>query len=175
MTDDIILAIAVRRRIAAVALVQHGRVLAVHRRHFAFTPEGTTRASHLAGLIRRLVSADGTTTVVVEPRSTAEAAVLELGLEPHPFDVAAAQRILTGDDRSTRRVFFGRLLAEHPELTGYVRVLPTGQIAMTERWRTVNLLAAALGLAYARHARSQHNLLFTMFPTNYVATTSKTV
>ncbi|MGH7437664.1 MAG: hypothetical protein ACRENE_18455, partial [Polyangiaceae bacterium] len=43
--------------------------------------------------------------------------------------------------------FFHALVAKHPELARYVRVLPTGRVAMSERWRTARLTVATIALA----------------------------
>ncbi len=48
----------------------------------------------------------------------------------------------------TNTEFFNALVVKHPELARYVKILPgTGRVAVSERWRTARLLAAAMALA----------------------------
>ena len=78
-TPTVTLAICIRNRVAAVALVIGGTVERVWRRHFAFA-KGRSRLDYLADLLRRLTADHAIDTVVVEPGSIAERAAKMVGL-----------------------------------------------------------------------------------------------
>jgi len=155
MTEGTILAIAVRHGVAAIATIECGCVINIVRRHFAFTPKGMTDSAYIGKKIAALVGTDYLATIIVEPGSIAERAVLELGLVPERLTLGDAGERLWPHNAIEKQVdLFGHLLGEYQELDCYVQVLPGGRVAMTERWRTVNLLAAALGLAYLRQPKA---------------------
>ncbi|MFA5061652.1 MAG: hypothetical protein WC526_00720 [Patescibacteria group bacterium] len=66
----------------------------------------------------------------------------------------AKEVLLPAEHRPNHHDLYHHLLRQHPHLRRYVTVIPsTGHIAESERWRTVVLLAVALGLAAQQQAR----------------------
>ena len=65
--------------------------------------------------------------------------------------MSVAKRALIPPDRKPTSIELCRTLLERfPSLHRLVTVLPTGRIAMSEKWRIVQLLPIALGLAADR-------------------------
>lgn len=102
-------------------------------------------------LIEREARAYDVKEILVEEDTKTADEVRSLGV---PFKTLtfrrAKQHVLgTGDaEPPANKGFFRALVARHPELERYVRVMPaTGNVAMTERWRTARLTVATLALA----------------------------
>lgn len=150
MNNRTLLAICVRIRIAALAVVEDGRVVEIYRRHFQFVPKGATREKYLARAVRRVVARHAIESIVVEPGDVAERAVRLVGRDVQKLGIAEAKRRLIGLDRNRGHAdLYDYLVRRDPGLARFVQVLPNGKVAASEpeRFRTINLLAAGLGLA----------------------------
>lgn len=150
MNNRTLLAICVRIRIAALAVIEDGRVVEIYRRHFQFAPAGATREKYLAKAVRRVVSQHSINEIIVEPGDVAERAVRLVGREARRLGIAEAKRRLIGVENNRAHAdLYQYLVRRDPALARFVQMLPGGKVAASEpeRFRTVNLLAAGLGLA----------------------------
>lgn len=142
-----LVAACIRCRCLAITVLSGDQVLEVVSHRL----DSAKRRGHAADFVSRLVNDYAPEAVVLETeKSLSESNQLPTytKYQIHIVTLAQAKRtLLTGNDCS-HRTLFQHLLRQHPNLQRLVKVLPiTDQIAMTERWRTVSLLAVALGLA----------------------------
>lgn len=110
-----------------------------------------TATSRFRLLIEREVKGYGVRELIVEAGSRAAHYAHAFGFPHRTVCLAEAKRHLapSPDGASpSNKAFFHALVAKHPELGRYVKVLPgTGRVAVSERWRTTRLVAATLALA----------------------------
>ena len=102
-------------------------------------------------LIERESRAYGVREVIVEADTKTADYVYSLGIPHRTLTFRAAKQHVSACEGRTPpsdRSFFHALVAQHPELARYVKVLPaTGRVATSERWRTSRLVVATLALA----------------------------
>lgn len=107
----------------------------------------------LRWLIEREAKAYDVREIIVEDDTKTSDYVYSLGLPYRALTFRRAKQFIAGTGDSeppTNKPFFHALVAKHPELGRYVRVLPaTGRVAVSERWRTARLTVATLALAAA--------------------------
>jgi transcriptional regulator with XRE-family HTH domain len=110
-----------------------------------------TDTSRFRPLIEREVKGYGVREVIVEAGSRAACYAHASGFPHRTVCLREAKRHLApspGGTAPSNKTFFHALVAKHPELGRYVKVLPaTGRVAVSERWRTTRLVAATLALA----------------------------
>jgi hypothetical protein len=146
--NSLILAVTYRSPYLFTALAQGDCVLEVRRHRLT---EVTDFFIRMRWLIQREIVAYEVAEVVVEPKKLTEAAVKSLDVAYRTMKLDEAKRLLL--DEATGRSehkFMRGLLARHEELRRFVHVLPTGNIARQEKWRTCTLVPAALALAAGR-------------------------
>ena len=114
------------------------------------------RGDSLKTVVGRIIADYGCGTILVEPNRPLFKEVQSLQCSVRTLALTEAkERLLPGRATVTHRDLYQHLVESDPRLRRFVTVLPaTGRVAMTERWRTVNLLAVALGRAYACQAVS---------------------
>jgi len=142
------LAVAYRSPFLITALSDGKTVLEIR----ASRAWGSTSDQRLAWLIEREAKTYGVREVIVEPDRKTAGYVASLSLRYRTITFKNAKRYVagTGDGPPPpNKTFFKSLVEAHPELAKYVKVLPTGTIAASERWRTVRLVVATLSLAAA--------------------------
>ena len=118
-----------------------------------------TSDQRLAWLIGREAKTYGVREVIVEPDRKTAGYVSSLSIPYRTITFRNAKRYVagTGDGLPPPNpVFFKTLVGVHPELAQYVKVLPTGAIAASEKWRTVRLVVATLALAAPAATHPQH-------------------
>lgn len=141
------LAIAYRSPHLIVALSDGTTVLEIQQRRVS----AGTCMSRFRSLIERECLAYGVREVIVETGTKAADYVRTLGFPHRTLTFRQAKQHLAlcpGDTPPPTKAFFHALVAKHPELARYVKVLPaTGRVAVSERWRTSRLVVATLALA----------------------------
>jgi len=146
--SELSLAVAYRAPFLITALSDGKTVLEIR----ACRAWGSTSDQRLAWLIEREAKTYRVREVIVEPDGKTAGYVASLSLRYRTITFKNAKRYVagTGDGPPPpNRTFFKFLVDAHPELAKYVKVLPTGTIAASERWRTVRLVVATLSLAAA--------------------------
>jgi hypothetical protein len=147
------LAVCYRAQWLAVALLDGERVLEVRTHQLPSLVGGRPRLKTL--LDRYLVDyAPGE--VVLEDRPSFRSLRKQM---TRPTRLTSLRRakdmLLRGIHRATHEAVFDQLIRERPALRRLVTILPaTNRIALTEHWRTVQLLAVALGLGAVQPASS---------------------
>lgn len=105
----------------------------------------------LRWLIEREAKAYDVREIIVEADTKTSDYVYSLGLPHRVIAFRRAKQYVAGTGDApppSDKPFFHALVAKHPELGRYVRVLPaTGRVAVSERWRTARLTVATLALA----------------------------
>lgn len=150
-TRRVRLGIAVRAGVVAIVVLNGRTIIDVVRCTVRARETSTTdKHAHVINMIRALAVDYGATTIVVEPASPLLDALRRSGLHPLVMTVVEAKdRLLPKDDPHTHAVLFEHLLCDHPELARFVTLLPGRPcLAISERGKTVVLLAGALGLAF---------------------------
>lgn len=143
---------------ASIVLIVGDQVMQVWRRHFAHA-KGRSRVDYLGELLRRLRDMHGVDEVVVEPGSAAHHAATIAGFKVRTLRLieAKAELFSATPGTTTHRDLVAHLADRHPVLEAHVTRLRSGEIATApdQRWQTVNVLAAALGLAAAMRCRAR--------------------
>lgn len=157
-----ILAVIYRSPYLFTALGQDGHIFELRRHRVLEAADSFVR---MRWMIQHEAVNYQVTEVIVEPkrktkaslpawsrpsRSVTEVAVESLDLPYRTMSLKEAKSIIDGSTKLSERKFIPRLLATYPELRRFVRVLPTGNIAAQERWKTWMLTAAAMALAAGR-------------------------
>lgn len=141
------LAIAYRSPYLITAVSDGKTILELRQRRL--TSQMST--AHLRALISREARSYGVYELTVEAGTPIADYVYSQCVRHRVLTFRAAKQHLAGSgDKTppTNRAFFHDLLAHHPEFSRYVKVLPaTGQVAVSERWRTSRLIVATLALA----------------------------
>jgi hypothetical protein len=147
------LAVCYRAQWLAIALLDGERVLEVGTHQLPSLAGGRPRLKTL--LDRYLVDyAPGE--VVLEDRPSFRSLRKQV-TKPIKFTSLrrAKDTLLQGIQGATHEEVFDQLIRERPALRRLVTILPaTNRIALTEHWRTVQLLAIALGLGAVQRASS---------------------
>jgi hypothetical protein len=130
----------------ALAVLYGGEIIEV-RRHRVDAEHQAPGV--IALLIRQLVEDYALSELIIEEGPVLEAAADFLPVRVHTLSLQRVkQHLLPEGALPTYAGLYHQLLKEHPKLQRFVTVLKgTGQIATSERWKTVMLLAVALGLA----------------------------
>lgn len=117
--------------------VQRSRVVAAHE---------------IPRVLRRLMIEYGCQTLIVEPNSHLFRIAKTLQCRVHTVAMRTAKAALVPSaKRVTNHQLCQQLVNRCPKLRRLVKIFPaTGRIAMTERWRVVQLLPVALGIAANR-------------------------
>ena len=146
--QPVVLAVTYRSPYLFTALAQGDRVLELRRHRLIEAADFFVR---MRWMIEREAAAYEVTEVVVEPKKLTETAVKSLDLTHRTMKFADAKRLLVDGmtDRSELK-FLRALLDRHSELRRFVHVLPTGNIARHQTWKTWMLVAATLALAAGR-------------------------
>jgi hypothetical protein len=113
------------------------------------------RVSHLSLLERYQLLEDAakryqTPVCIAEKDSRTATYLWSLKVPFRVVTLAEAKRIVlrgVATEDLTHKRFFSLFVETHPEVERFVRVLVSGNVAMSERWRTSRLLAATLALA----------------------------
>jgi hypothetical protein len=132
----------------ALVLAQGSTILAVERHRIRQRHPRTRLADLLASFARDY----GVTTLLVEPDGPLVRAArrLPVATAVHTLPLDSAKVRLLGSDvrRVTYRALYRHLLAREPQLRRFATILPvTGDVATSDRWGMVTLLAAALAVA----------------------------
>lgn len=136
----------------ALVLIANHDVSALRRHCLASTARTPERQ---AERIARFATDYGASNIILEPGTGLAAALDALGFATTTTLIADAKRAFVRNaSRDSNGELFRTVIAEHPKLRRLVTVLNTGKVAESERWRTILLLAAALGLATHRPATS---------------------
>lgn len=143
------IAVCYRSPYLCLAVLDDGEILEVQRTRI-------TDKNGIGRTIRKLIGEYGCRTIIVEPDRHLLKMVENLHCEVRTLSMAIAKRALVPADRPpTHAELYRHLLERFPQLTRFVTVLPSGRIAMSEKWRIVQLLPVALGLAGERLKLSQ--------------------
>lgn len=136
-----VLAACRRASILALAVVSGGVVIDVVR-HWLDGPE------RIVELVSRTATDYEAIAIVAEPDSVVGQALTTAAMPFLSITVSAAKRqLLATSDQHLHGRLYEMLVQDHPQLRRFVRIDPrTGQVPTADRWRTVPLLAAALGL-----------------------------
>ena len=130
----------------AIALVGRDEVLELLR----FPAKGEEMETAIRVAIESVADEYGVTTVVVEPGSLIERVLAKTSLTLRPIGLGDAAAAVVPDVPRDQRSILTALVDRFPRLARHVVVLrATGAVACApdQRWRTVLLLAALLGLA----------------------------
>ncbi len=110
---------------------------------------GRRSSDQLHALFVRLATDYAPDRIIIEPMEPLYRAATATGVTVSTMTLTEAKRLLLGDAMArTNRDLYRSLVARCPELRRLVTILVgSGDIAVTEPWRTVQLLPIALGLA----------------------------
>ena len=151
MNHDCQLAALYRAEWLALAVFHAGTLVEV-RRHRITAPRRSPQ--NLATLIANLAHDYAAGCLIVEPDSRIATAARALPFRTVPVTLAEAKNALLAATDQSHQAFYDHLVSRHPRLGRLVTIQPgNGKVAATETWRTVVLLAVALGLA--AHERRQ--------------------
>ena len=143
-------AVCIRNRVAAVVLIVGDQVIRLWRRHFAYAA-GRSRVEYLSELLSRLREQHVVHEIVVEPDSDAHAAALSLGFVTYTVRLCDAKASLLGgtSGATTHRELVEYLVDTQSVLAAQLTRMRSGRIPVApgQRWQTIIVLAAALGLA----------------------------
>jgi hypothetical protein len=145
------LAAASRAGCLAVAVLHGTEVIEVRRRRLDDYRGDTRKVNRLVLEVARDYES---ALLVVEPHASLfrSAGTRRIIPRVRVLDLEQARRLLLGDAAApSNRALFDQVVREHPQLRRFVTVLAgTGRVAVSERRRTVVLIAVALALA-AQH------------------------
>ena len=133
------------RRVAVVVLDDH-EVIDVHRMKLPRSaPAARGRAIRRA--ILQLSTDYGVGHIVVEDDAQLGALLACPGRPLRLMSLKSAASVLLGTKTARRSDLFRHVLALHPKLRRFVADMPQSGVSGEPRWRTLVLLATALGLA----------------------------
>jgi hypothetical protein len=146
--DAPIVGVCIRDGVMAIAVLRRGAVLEL-RRHWLYRIRDAD--GRIAAAVRDYVAR----AVVVElPRIDSVPCAYE-NAEVVALSFGETKRRLLGTSRAVHADIFRHVLNACPELARFVSFLPgTTRLRLTERWRTVLLLAVALALAHDKTRNS---------------------
>ena len=152
--DQWILAVCLRFNMLGLAVVSQHEIIEVRRRCLYHAKPMERPQDFASRAIAELASDYGLSVVVVEPDSQIQAWLKKTNLSSQIMSLDIAKELVLPEDEPHTHPYLCRhLVNEFPVLRNIATVLPaTGNVAMTQRWRVVPLLAVALGVA-AQKAR----------------------
>jgi hypothetical protein len=155
-----LLAVCRRVRILGMATVGHGDVLKVRRCYLPGRSDPVQQAIHAATAVASFAHDYGVRHVAIEPQSNLADYLVDMNLKVTRFSISMTKQVLKpGAEEMSHADLLHHLLDRYPKLTRFVNVLPvSGRVAMTERRRTVVLLAAALGIAAYREGHANNSV-----------------
>ena len=132
-----------------LAVVDQHNILEVRRRCLYRARPSETHDAYGARAVEELVHDYRITSVVAEPDRQPFRWAKETDLPTTPLPLIEAKQVLLPDTvQATHVDLCEHLLEQHPKLQRLVTILPGKPgLATSERWKTVTLLAVALGLA----------------------------
>lgn len=138
-----------RAQCAGLAVVAPDGIKEIRRRCLYHAPAGTSGSDYIIHQVRNLARDYNVNTVVVDPHDRIYPWLRSTDLEFKPVELSQAKKVLMNEEAEhTHDALFQHMVERYPHLRRFVTVLHrTGRIATTERWRTVLLLAATLGIA----------------------------
>lgn len=140
---------AIRRaQFVALAVVQGDRIEYVRRVNLLGLIDSAD-AKRVRDVAQELATNFDASTFVVEPNSWLYDELCRLRSTVRLMSLPRAKRRLLSVESSTHSQLYDHMVDEHPKLRRFVHILPAGnpRVATSNRWRTLPLLAAALGLA----------------------------
>ena len=140
------LAVCKRCQVLVLAVVESDDILEV-RRHFPWNQSGQDYRSAIRKAVVSIMADYNIRTIVVEPDSLIHECIQDISVIQRIELSTAKQLLIPPRENKTHSELCTYLVNSFPKLGRLVTVLPYNRIAMTERWRTVALLAVALGLA----------------------------
>lgn len=149
-----------RAQFVALAVTQNSQVLLVQRLHllgFNAVYDG----QRLRDAVLALATGYGAEFLVAEPGSWVADELRPISRTLRCVSLKQAKEQLDLAVPATHSELYDHLIERHPKLQRFVTVLPHGEkrVATSNRWRTVPLLAAALGLAAEQlHSSSTSHL-----------------
>lgn len=144
---------AIRRaQFVALAVVEDGRIEYIRRVNLLGLIDSAD-AKRIRDVAQELATSFDATTLVVEPNSWLYDELCRLRCTVRLLSLSRAKRRLLSAENPTHSQLYDHMVDKHPKLRRFVHILPAGnpRVATSNRWRTLPLLAAALGLA-AGHA-----------------------
>lgn len=141
------LAVCVRARVAAFAMLAHDGTVLLTRRRFLKHALLHDRPSFAVAALRKLAAKYAVGTVVLEPGCLVDNLVSASTFRIHRLYLADAKAVILGAGRKTHATLCSHLIDRDPKLARLVRLLEGNRVSEFRPADNVQLFAVALGLA----------------------------
>ena len=147
--DQWVMAVCLRFNMLGLVVLSQHEIVEVRRRCLYHTSSKETPKDFASRAITEMASDYGLSVVVVEPDSQTQVWLKNSTVSSQTRSLDNAKELILPEGQPHTHPFLCRhLVNEFPKLRNIATVLPaTGNVAMTQRWQVVPLLAVALGIA----------------------------